>query len=437
MDFTKETLGLWSKIFLTTCLLQAASPQQVDENCPRYCSCFRTTNGVSVNCNYQRLSDLHSLVFPPDTFYLEFSFNALAEINSNTVPNLPGLRFLKIEECQVGSVGADSFSHLPKLQNLTLNGNQIQDIHKDAFRGLTNLRHLLLERNIIRNLEDGVFDSLQLESLYLTNNNVHQLSAGTFSGLVVSDLSLGGNSLSSLTSEMLQPVKTVLTEFTLDNNKLPLEIDIDTFSNTNLRELNLRNSSLTNHEFLKNVAAESLNIGQNQFQNLDLSPYAGLASVRFLNLADVGIEFLDDETLSPFSGVTQLDLSNNRISVLGGSVFRHVPNLLELDLMGNPIMQLSASFGEHLTKLRKLGMRGCSLSDFTNPSPFLPMISLQELDLGNNRIQVRLGFSSLVQFAPILPIFLLQHLIALFNEHKHFFRMSIHFKSSALLCFFR
>ena len=283
------------------------------------------------------------MMFPADTFYLEFSFNALAEINMNTVPNLPNLMVLKIEECQVSNIDTDSFAHLKNLQNLTLNGNQIQDIHKDAFRGLRSLKHLFLEKNKIVHLEDGVFDSLELEQLYLTENNIQQLTSGTFNGMMVSHLRLGRNKLSTLTSETLEPVKSTLIVFILDNNELPLEININTFENTNLQVLKLRNSSLTEHGFLKNVAAQTLDISKNKFRTLDFSPYTGLARVQHLNLADTGIEFLKEKILSPFQGLTKLDLSENEITAPGGNVWQMVPNLRELDLMANPIIQLSNS----------------------------------------------------------------------------------------------
>ncbi len=390
--------ALLLQLVTAVCVLVGGFAQQVND-CPRYCSCYRTPNGVSANCNYQRLGDLSGMVFPPDIIYLDFSFNALAEINSNTIPNMPDLLILKIEECQVGNIGADAFAHLPNLLNLTLNGNQIQDIHKDAFRGLRSLRHLFLEKNNIARLEDEVFDSLELEQLYLTDNNIQQLTSDTLKGLMVSDLRMGGNALSSLTSEMLLPVKRTMKTFTLDNNEVPLEINIDTFANTDLDVLKLRNSSLTQHAFLRYVATQFLDISMNKFGDLDFSPYTNLrASVQELALSASGIEFLDDNILAPFQGLRHLDLSENNISVLSGKVFQKVPNLESLELMANPIMQLSDSFGEHLTKVGRLGLRSCRLSDLTNPKPFLPMVALRELDLGNNLIQVSI-LTSVTVFA--------------------------------------
>ncbi len=133
----------------STLLMLSGLPYSSGVDCPQYCACYETTNGVSANCNYQRLTDMKSLVFPINTFYLDFSFNSLSSIDSNTIPDLPNLLILKIEHCDVSSISADSFSRLRNLQNLTLNGNVIQDIHPDAFRGLFSLRHLFLEDNKI------------------------------------------------------------------------------------------------------------------------------------------------------------------------------------------------------------------------------------------------------------------------------------------------
>ena len=377
-------------ILLMLNILQIGAQQVKD--CPRYCTCYRVTNGVSVNCNYQRLSNMKDMVFPADTFYLDFSFNSLSEISRDAIPNLPSLTILKIEECQVSSIDADSFAHLPNLQNITLNGNQIQDMHKDAFRGLRSLRHLFLEKNNIRHLEDGVFDSLALEQLYLTENNIQQITTGTFNGLMVSDLRMGGNKISSLTSEMLQPIKERLTVFIIDKNEVPLEIDINTFTDMYLQVLKLSHSQITNHGFLKNVATQTLHISGNPFRTFDFSPYTNLANVQQLNIADVGIEFLEEETLSPFQGLINLDLSENKIMVLSSKVWQKVPNLEKLDLTGNPIMQFSNSFGRYLTRLNTLQLTGCKLSELTNPTPFTPMVNLQKLDVRGNNIQVRKNY---------------------------------------------
>ena len=333
---------------------------------------------------------MQGMVFPPDTFYLDFSFNTLSEINRSAIPNLPNLMTLKIEECQVSSIDADSFAHLPHLQNLTLSGNLIQDIHKDAFRGLRNLRHLFLEKNKIMRLDDGVFDSLQLEQLFLTQNSIQQLTSGTFNGLVVGDLRLGGNKLSRLTSEILQTIKPRLKVLKLDNNEVPLEIDINTFESMLLHVLNLRNSSIADHGFLKHVMAQTLDLSANPFNNLDFSVYTGLNRVQELNLANVGIEVLDEKTLSPFPSLSILDLSENKMSVASGSVWQKVPNLQQLDLSANPIAQLSNSFGRYLTSLTDLVLRGGKLTELMNPEPFMPMVNLQKFDVGGNNIQVRL-----------------------------------------------
>ncbi len=376
---------LWSVGIL---FLLVGLPLSSAVECPQYCACYETTNGVSANCNYQRLTDMSSLVFPVNTFYLDFSFNALSSIDSSTIPDLSNLLILKIEHCEVSSISADSFSHLRTLQNVTLNGNEIQDIHPDAFRGLSSLRHLFLEDNKISILKDGVFDTLQLEQLYMKGNDLQQLTKGTFLGLRVSDVRLGGNKIHSLTPEILDPIKSSLNIFTLENNDAPLEIGLNTFDGTRLQVLKLRNSSISEHGFLKYVTAQNLDISKNHFKNFDFSAYDRLSSVENLKLAGLGIEYLEEHMLRPFSSVTNLDLSENQLGLVNGRIFRLVPDLTVLNLMGNPISILSNRFGNNLVKLEKLVMRGCKLPELMDPTPFLPIVNLKELDMGNNYIQV-------------------------------------------------
>ncbi len=224
----------------------------------------------------------------------------------------------------------------------------------------------------------------------MRGNSLQQLTSGTFQGLRVSDLRLGDNKIHSITSQILDPIKTSLNVFMLENNDAPLEIGLDTFDGTRLQVLKLRNSSITEHGFLKYVTAQHLDISKNIFKNFDFSAYDRLSSVETLKLAGLGLEYLDEHTLRPLSSVTNLDLSENELGLVNGRMFRLVPYLRVLNLMGNPISILSNRFGNNLGRLEKLVMRGCRLPELMDPGPFLPMVNLKELDLGNNFIQVSL-----------------------------------------------
>ena len=142
------------------------------------------------------------------------------------------------------------------------------------------------------------------------------------------------------------------------------------------------------HNFLKQVNTDTLDISKNKFYSTDFYTYPSLVSVQKADLSAIGIEFLSDDKFSSFSGLTELNLSHNEIFILDGDAFKVMPALRVLSVSYNPIIRISRRFGDYLTNLKELHMKGCKLAELTEPSPFSSLNNLQILDLRDNLIQV-------------------------------------------------
>lgn len=75
------------------------------------------------------------------------------------------VRFNQLQELE-----ANAFVLTPNLQALHLEKNALQKLHRDTFKGLRGLKTLYLSDNSLRSLPEGIFDSLNMNKIYIDNN---------------------------------------------------------------------------------------------------------------------------------------------------------------------------------------------------------------------------------------------------------------------------
>ncbi len=100
------------------------------------------------------LSDNSVAVLHPDTFAgndrlraLYMNGNPLSELKNIQFPDLPHLKSLEFQHCQIRSVDRDAFLHLPALESLSLNGNKLNYLSETVFLPVPNLKTLVLDGN--------------------------------------------------------------------------------------------------------------------------------------------------------------------------------------------------------------------------------------------------------------------------------------------------
>lgn len=116
-----------------------------------------------------------------DVLYLDN--NKLTELRADTFFGLGELTQLYIENNPIESINENAFRGLDSLSSLYLAGCQIRQIQPNHFQHLYRLTSLSLDRNKIEELPEGVFSTLQLQSIRLSDNRLKVLHRNSFGSL--------------------------------------------------------------------------------------------------------------------------------------------------------------------------------------------------------------------------------------------------------------
>ena len=121
--------------------------------------------------------------------------------------------------------------------------------------------------------------------------------------------------------------------------------------------------------------------------NLDIVPITLNPSITRLNLRNNKIRALDTG-FHFYHQLTHIDLSHNHLVKISPGSFGQQPNLVTLFLNNNRMAHLSnVTFGTGLTSLTVLSIRE-NFIETIEPATFAHTRSLEELDLGSNRLKV-------------------------------------------------
>nr|XP_054928922.1 leucine-rich repeat-containing protein 15-like [Dermacentor andersoni] len=266
------------------------------------------------------------------------------KVRWNRIKHLEGmLRLLELKELdlsynEIETISEDYLQGLPNLEDFLLTTNKIKHLPRNLFRNTTRLKTVKLSNNQLSSI-DGLFDRLHhLEVLHLMHNLIRDAD--------------------SLVKSKLPNLKKVR----LDENNLSV---ITKFapSNFRMRELNLRQNSIT---------------------RIESSAFMPLTDLVILNLAHNSISYVNESIFSFSSKLEYLNLSRNKLITLTGA-FNRVRQIRGLQLSFNNIDNITGVLSG-LSRLRKLSFRNNLLS--CNPDgTFSDNGDLLTLDLASNNIR--------------------------------------------------
>ena len=235
--------------------------------CPLRCTCFLLDSfertSINVTCYDRRLTEVPSPI--------GINVGAL-DLSKNLIKNLPD----------------GSFKRARFLKFLNLSHNRLSDIRVGAFKGLISLSHLHLHHNLLSSLHSDIFDDIpQLEHLDLNHNRLTTLT---------SDLLAIGDRSPCLLGCCAKLRLPQLQYLDLSHNaNLGNNIRYDGFCSDKLRYLALRDTGLSNVQFL-----------------VDILKRNRTKSLAKLDLSGNRISFLTAKQLDVFlAKVDVLDLSSN------------------------------------------------------------------------------------------------------------------------------
>lgn len=272
------------------------------------------------------------------------------------------MKTLMLDENRIQQLPESLFLSLRLLQVLKLGNNQITTVYSNSFTGLVGLRELDLSGNRIPMLPLGIFDPLgHLETLLLTNNEIHHIESTPFhSCRNLRTLDIANNLLSHVSAHWFVPT-TKLLVLKLAHNRIKT-IEAQTFNPLQeLVELDLKENHLSflrNNMFTSCRSLKKLNLTRNPLRRLASpgTPFAGLTTLRQLDLTGCCIADLVLSASSPLPALTELYLGGNLLRTLRQRSFEAAAGLQKLDLDDNIITTVQGGALSSLSSLRSLNL---------------------------------------------------------------------------------
>lgn len=280
------------------------------------------------------------------------------------------------------------------LSVLDLSGNQLLTVEPSTFSGLADtLEHLNLHGNRIATLPSEPIDLHALETLDLSYNQLKEIPRHTFAAMsALTALNLSHNHhLALIPVTVFHPLTRLQT---LDISSTGIKVlSAELFLRTTaLVRLYARNNGIaelpdTAFHSLSNLV--SLDLSDNLIGNVRIGSFAGLTSVRRVDLARNKLTSFKGEYFvtkrSDGTAVEELDLSGNQISYLFPSTFKVHPGVRTVDLSDNKFSTFPAELLAGLSRLRHVDLSGNSLTA-VGEFGFAGLPRLRRLSLARNRI---------------------------------------------------
>ncbi|XP_048482960.1 insulin-like growth factor-binding protein complex acid labile subunit [Plutella xylostella] len=262
---------------------------------------------------------------------------------------------------------------------VSFKNNTIRDVDDDAFRNMPNLVYLDLSNNAITGevlrgeifqgpYQDGVYDSIALETLNLGYNQIHSLDRNLFEYTPnLTRLYLNNNPIEILDHVTILALATATNLEVLDLAYTDIDsIPLDAFRGLErLQQVDLSgNKFLEVPESLSLVGSslEYLNFNNNPIVELNDDSFIGLTNLKELEVGEN--EYLEEvkrSTFSPLKSLRVLHLCHNRkLSYISHNAFRGLKDawtLKEVYLDDNNLSELPSDLMPW-SKLDTIGMTG-------------------------------------------------------------------------------
>ncbi|KRT82818.1 hypothetical protein AMK59_4773, partial [Oryctes borbonicus] len=336
---------------------------------------------------------------------------------------MPNLKRLELNELRCTSIMEDDFQYLEgsSLVELDLVDSQVEYIHPKALLPLKNLKVLNLGENLINTsvlidiLEEFTLNNVSLRTLslygwgfrkYVPKDVLATIANSTITELVLSknqfDVIFDGVFPYMPGIEILHLNYVLLSNFTFSAfSKLPKLRTLCLTGNKfqlipkgepclrNLKELVVRRAglyfNLENDTFANMTGLERLDLSCNNIRKFPRNSFRGLINLRYMNLKNSTIFFLDDRIFEELKSLTFLSLETNPFPnrTFTREIFYGLENLEELELGYCAIEKLPEHIFKYLIGLKRLDLRGNRLK-MLSPVVFLPLMQLEILHLGWN-----------------------------------------------------
>ena len=342
--------------------------------------------------------------------------NALSKVARKNVSDTVTDEFLKaalIERLGADSEGEPDWTRQADVTFLDLSGKYIESL--DGIQHFTNLSTLILEGNEISDIT-ALESMSSIKYLDISGQNIDDLSA--ISGLTeMLELDISDNPITSIEAVggMTKLTKLEMKETNVDN-LLPLtsltelqyldadnveftEADLSCLSGcSKLKEVRLEGCGLESLEGLNVTSLVTLNVCDNQIQNM--TPLMSAASLKTLDLSENLLETVP--SLAGCTALKTMDLSGNMLLDISGIV--DAVGLRELNVSA---CELSDSDIETLAEISTLKSLDIAFNDIEDMSPLFNLCGLDTLNLSGTWVDLA-DYSNLPRNINYIDSFIVQ-----------------------------
>ncbi|KAI9550756.1 hypothetical protein GHT06_013401 [Daphnia sinensis] len=355
--------------------------------------------GVEDSLQHLSLADNYLVALQLESF-VGFQRLERLDLRGNSILNilpLSGSGSIKLSHL---SLADNALEHIPftslaqmrSLNSVNLANNRISTTFDVFFQGRISIDTLILDNNMIGNLPPFAFQNFNLiNKTSLNGNAIREIAEDAFKDAKIRDLSLSECSVTVLESKSFRGLESSLQRLDLSYNNL------STLPENLLDKFDFLKALILNDNSLAFKADADLSGFRYALQTINLVgekmgqiPVKQMNDIR--NLRSLGLSSLDEKiSTNDFEGygaaLEHLSLSKNKLKTISSNSFRHVPGLKTLDLSDNRISQIEAdAFADVGTSLIHLSMaNGIGVGSLPS-EPFKKLVSLQSIDLSNNRI---------------------------------------------------
>ncbi|XP_035681315.1 toll-like receptor 2 [Branchiostoma floridae] len=248
---------------------------------------------------------------------------------------------------------------------LYLNSSDIADFPQDLLQDLLMLEHLVIE-GLQMPTPPPMKGLSSLKTISMTNNGIQTLNLTNVKGLAeVTSIKLTGNDLGKIPFHAFAKSTLVkLEDIMLDSNKISV-IQEDAFAGLpSLKVLDLNGNviQILNKAILHQLEhVVKLNLSNNAIHTLEAETFSEMKDLQVLDLSQNNMTFTAEAPALLFAGpknLTSLYLAQNLIRGCPEGLGSAVPYLQHLDLQKNNISVFSETFLKGLGSLKEIDLSG-------------------------------------------------------------------------------
>lgn len=302
------------------------------QGCPPQCSCEDYSGTVTVKCINGSLTSV-PMGIPGNTNILNLHGNKITDLKYG-LDHLVHLKMLDLSSNQISAINLPTGLNI---STLYLQNNRISMLHQRAFENITNLNELNLANNGLTHIEHNSFTGIQnLKHLNLSYNNISFLDG-------ITDLEM----INSL--DLTQSLSSIL------------EINLTLFSDV-----------------------EELILKENEIKVLNWTAFHGLDKLKFLDLSNNLIPYIDSESFPILPGLIKLQLNGNQITYITNDALESVSTLKTLTLDRNKLTEINDQAFHSLSKLTDLSISQMDNLVYLSKDVFSGLKTLQTLTMCQN-----------------------------------------------------